>query len=243
MKYLVILILLLVQTISYTQQTISDTKKQKLIQGIQNGDYSVLLPFVKKDNINTFIPLRNGRIVIREQFEKPPVTKPFTFKNADKTIIYTNQYGFQFLNDKEILWDLDEINSMPNAVCFGFYDMMKKAFKAKDPKDIIALYNEYNDSIFTIYFSGLVSWGLGDINDLYNIDIEYSLEDRQNIADYLFSLIYPTKKRQRIALLNLPLHRLAIYNGEINTIRVHANDKIRPLLFSDDEEYKCLSKE
>lgn len=236
MKILVVFMLCLVSIHTHAQPDFTEAEKQKFILGMKNGDYSVLLPFFQKEDLNTFIPLRNGDIVIKEApakvdcTEYPKITKPFAFKQAGKTVIYTNRYKAKFINDQEILWDLDEIKSMHNAVCYGFYNVMKKAFKAKNPQDIINIYNEYNDSIYTLYYSGLFSavldkaynfYGMGSFNppdDLY-------LEERQKIADYLFPILYPTKEQQRTALLNLPLHRLANYDGRRNIIRVHYNQK------------------
>lgn len=232
MKILIAFMLCLVSIHTHAQPDFTEAEKQKFILGMKNGDYSVLLPFFQKEDLNTFIPLRNGDIVIKEApieggetREYPKITKPFTFKQAGKTVIYTNRYKAGFINDQEILWDLDEIKSMHNAVCYGFYNVMKKAFKAKNPQDIIKIYNEYNDSIYTIYFPNVVTCVLYEANKFYDTYIKYSLEERQKIADYLFPILYPTKEQQRTALLNLPLHRLANYDGRRNIIRVHYNQE------------------
>lgn len=256
MKTLITLILFSLSINTYAEIDPCEAERQKLINGLDNADYSVLLPFISRDDIQPFGWLLNGQAVVKEYkswLNIPCEITPFTFKKAGKVVVYTNQYDLKFINDQEILWDLDDIKALPNAVCFGFYDMMKQAFKAKDPQDIIKLYNDYNDQLFEINRAGLVAFFLSCIKRTYDFSTDKdTLSDRGNIFDYLFPKLYPTKEQQRIFLLNLPLYSMStrsnIHNSQEclskNRIKTPYNKNTDSSYFlRQGQEYKCLFEE
>ncbi|MGL4560720.1 MAG: hypothetical protein ACRCV0_00320 [Brevinema sp.] len=249
MKKLLVLFLLFAQN-TLTAKNLSEAEIQKLKNGIETGDYSVLEPFVMRKNLSVYGWLANGRAVVKTytEFEIDNILRtdmvPFKFKKAGNVKRYTNEYQMQFINDHEILWDLEEIKKLPNAICYDFYDVMKKAFEAEEPEEILKLYDDYNDDIFRRTVGNLITSMLYVIRDKYGITITDAMhQNKMAMFKYLFNKMYPTKEQQLIFFLSLPLNYLGmggcydqnyedcVSSEDRNPIEIPYNPKIPP--------YKC----
>ncbi|MGL4561614.1 MAG: hypothetical protein ACRCV0_04920 [Brevinema sp.] len=227
-----LLIALLLSQNMLTAKDLSEAEIQKLKNGIETGDYSVLEPFVTREDLSVYSWIANGQAVVKTLSGNvdnvlPTETVPFSYKKAGSVKTYINQYKMEFINDQEILWDLEEIKKLPHSICLDFYDVMKKAFEAKESEEILKLYDDYNNGIFHRTVDNLITSMLYFIEDKYGIPITDAMHRKKTaIFQYLFEKMYPTKEQQRIFFLNLPLNYVGM--GGCNRLAVDTFEDCNP---------------
>lgn len=248
MKSIIILIsLLFINSTSFSK--ISDSKRAKIISELKKGNYKVLDFYYSRKKAKPFITLQNGQIYVKQFYTKDPITKPFTFKNNGKPFLYKNSYGVLFVNDKEVLLSLDEIKSMPNSECFGFYQMMQKAYSATNHKQIQQLYQEFVGIDLSYYYTIVQDhYNAVFINFDYHLGIDekevFTKQEREDIAEGFFNLVYPTEKQKITAYLNMILSKVLrdYYDGHpYLTVPSHYM-KVKPYLSDKTQEYRCFNE-
>ena len=248
MKYLILL--LLISSTSFAG--ISDRETQQIISELKKGNYKILDFYYSRESASPFIKLQNGQIYIKQYasyLNKEHITKAFSFKNNGKTFIYKNKYNLRFVNDEEVLLTLDEIKSMPNSECFGFSQLMEKAYSATNYTQIQQLYQEFFGEDLSLYYL-IVKSHYYDlfkpfIKDYLKISAEdvFSKLEIDNIVNGIFNIVYSSEEQKRIVYLNMVLSQILTdyYDGH-PYLTVPNHQIVRSTLPRNTELYKCFDE-
>ncbi|MGL4388031.1 MAG: hypothetical protein ACRCTJ_01385 [Brevinema sp.] len=247
MKMLLLIMLLLKNTVSFSSMT--DLEKSELIFELKKGDDKFLKKYASRKHAAPLQKLENGQIYVKKYLSGESLRQPFTFINNGKTFLYENKFGVRFVNDEEVLLSLDEIKSMPNAQCFGFYDLMKKSYYATNYQQIQKLYKEFSGDDLSYYYIIVKNhyYTIFDaMKDRIKINTRevFTEQERDSIAERFFHIAYSTEEKKRIAYLNMILSQILsdYYEGH-PYLTVPNNSQIRFTLsgkIGSSEEYKCL---
>ena len=248
MKYLILL--LLISSTSFAD--ISDRETQQIISELKKGNYKILDFYYSRESASPFIKLQDGQIYIKQYasyLNKEHITKAFSFKNNGKTFIYKNKYNLRFVNDEEVLLTLDEIKSMPNSECFGFSQLMEKAYSATNYTQIQQLYQEFFGGDSSYYYLIVKSHYYDLFKPFVKNYLKISAEDLfskleiDNIVNGIFNIVYSSEEQKRIVYLNMVLSQILndYYDGHPYISTPYYANKITPYIFGD-EEYECFDE-
>ena len=206
---------------------ISDAEKQKLIQGIENGDYSVLDPYLSREKLYPYKIMQATQVSDYQWVpheDRESISKNITFDNNGKVIAYTNQYGFVLLNDEEFLLTKQDISNIPNAECLGFEYIINTVSKLTNNNDII---NELNESMFDSDVAITIFHSIRNFEKHFDDSVDLSIIDEPEVIQYIYQKLYNDNQQpeSKNALLNyLVFYMFLNYPDHLNIpmhIEVH----------------------